>query len=155
MAGDLSDPRVYDQASPEDRLAFLHQQLAAIALAARQAVARGDGAGLANILALYKTVARRAVELTAAVNQSSAPSRFLQSLASFSDDAVSFGKGIGGAFADVATQLQGTVDALLSSTRTTLNLLPWLLLAAGIVIVIVLLRASGVSISARGVNLRR
>ena len=155
MALDLSDPRLYDQASPEDRLLFLRQQLTGIRLAMTQARDRGDTAALSSLLALYKTIANRAVELTAAVNQADQPSSFMRSLSNLSDELLDAGKAVGGAFLDTAIAAKGTIDAALGATTSTLNLLPWLLLAAGIVLVIVLVRASGISVSGSGLSVRR
>lgn len=155
MALDLSDPRLYDQASPEDRLLFLRQQLTGIRLAMTQARDRGDTAALTSLLALYRTIAARAVELTAAVNQADQPSSFMRSLSNLSDELLDAGKAVGGAFLETAQAAKGTIDAALGATSTTLNLLPWLLLAAGIVLVIVLVRASGISVSGSGLSVRR
>lgn len=150
MATDLSDPRLYDQASPEDRLAFLQQQLGYIAVAAQQAKARGDTADLANILANFKTVAQRAAELTAAVNQSQQPSSFMLALSDFSDKLLAEGQAVGGAFLDTAKAAKGTIDATLGASTVLLKVLPWLIVAVVVVILVVLFRARKFGIAGVG-----
>lgn len=157
MATDLSDPRLYDQASPEDRLAFLQQQLGYIAVAAQQAKARGDTADLANILADFKHVAQLAAQLTGAVNQAAQPSAFMTALSNFSDDALTAGKAVGGAFLDTATNLKDLIDALLKAGKTgtdaastLLKFLPWLIVAVVVVILVVLFRARKFGIAGVG-----
>jgi hypothetical protein len=152
---DLSDPRLYDQASPEDRLLFLRSQLYAIRAAIVQARDRGDTAALTSLLALFRQIANRAAELTGVVNQADQPSQFMRALSSFSDDMLSAGAAVGGAFLDTAKAAKGAIDATIGATSLTVSLLPWLLLAAGIVLVIVVLRSSGLSISGSGVSVRR
>lgn len=141
MALDLSDPRLYDQARPEDRLLFLQQQLRGIATSAMQARAAGDTADLSNLLALFKQVAQRAAELTAAINQADQPSSFMLALSGFSDEMLNDGKAIGGAFLTTAQAAKDTIDATLGSTTLLLKFLPWVLVAVVVVILLVLFRA--------------
>jgi hypothetical protein len=150
MATDLSDPRLYDQASPEDRLRFLQQQLRGIAMSAMQAKAAGDTADLANLLALFRQVAQRAAELTTAVNQADQPSSFLVALSTFSDEILSDGQAIGGAFLETAKAAKGTIDATLGASTLLLRVLPWLLVAVVVVILVVLFRARKFGISGVG-----
>jgi hypothetical protein len=150
VALDLSDPRLYDQAKPEDRLLFLQQQLRGIATSAMQARAAGDTADLANLLALFKQVAQRASELTAAVNQADQPSSFMLALSGLSDEILADGQAIGGAFLDTAKAAKGTIDATLGASTLLLRFLPWVLVAVVVVILIVLFRSRKFSIAGVG-----
>jgi hypothetical protein len=159
---DLSDPRLYDQASPEDRLLFLRSQLTAIRASMVQARDRGDTAALSSLLALYQQLGQRAVELTAVVNDAGQPSSFMRALSDFSDEMVSAGAAVGGAFLETAQITKSLIDDTLRGLDTgiqaagqTLGLLPWLLIAAAIVLVIVFIRASGISAGPAGVSVRR
>lgn len=109
-------PALNALATPEERLAFLNNQLRVIAVSAAQAKARGDAADLDRILALYNKARQDAMTLRGQASEAEQPSQFMLALASFSDQATAVG-----------------VEAF-GVLKTYANVLPWLIVGALIVL---------------------